>query len=244
MAAPLDPKLADVLVRLLRLDDGNYETFHPYFSGGSEDEAELIGYEDERVPEGAIKELDRLRLIDMRPEPGKRLGTFSVTSEGRSLGGQLATAGDGAVDLSWDAVEPVLRQIHNIWKRKGAPPLGIAGGAILSEIQPSMETAQLAPILQELARAEWIEYRQLVGPPLPEGVRPTPRTLSRFEGWPTDDARIAGEQFVTLLEERIEAEPDAEKRSKLRAALATGGSALKDLSVEVAAAIVARQVSG
>jgi hypothetical protein len=36
MAAPLDPKLADILVRLLRLDDGGYETFHPYFSGGSE----------------------------------------------------------------------------------------------------------------------------------------------------------------------------------------------------------------
>jgi hypothetical protein len=107
-----------------------------------------------------------------------------------------------------------------------------------------METGQLAPILQELARAEWIEYRQLMGPPLPEGIRPTSRTLSRFEGWPTDDARIAGEQFVTLLEERVEAEPDDERRSKLRAALSTGGGALKDLSVEVAAAVVARQVGG
>jgi hypothetical protein len=137
----------------------------------------LIGFEDERVPEGAIRELDRLHLIDMRPEPGKRLGTFSITSEGRSLGGHLATAGDGAVDLSWDAVEPVLRQIHNIWKREGALPLGIPGRAIVSAIQPSMGSTQLAPILQELARAEWIEYRQLVGPPLPEGIRPTSRTL-------------------------------------------------------------------
>lgn len=244
MAAPLDPKLADLLIRLLQLDGGNYDTFHPYFSGGSEGEAELIGHDDERVPEGPIKELDRLGYIDMRPEPGKRLGPFSITSEGRSLGGQLASAGDGAVDLSWPAVEPVLRQIHNIWKREGAPQLGIPGATIMGEIEPPMESAQFAAILQELTRADWVEYRQGLGPPLPQGVRPTSRTLARFEGWPTEDARIAGEQFVALLEERIDAEPDAEKQSKLRAALATGGTALKDLSVEVAAAIVARQVGG
>jgi len=146
MAAPLDPKLADLLIRLLHLDGGDYDTFHPYFSGGSEGEAELIGHDDERVPEGAIKELDRLGYIDMRPEPGKRLGPFSITTEGRSLGGQLASAGDGAVDLSWPAVELVLRRIHNAWKREGAPQLGIPGAKIMGEIEPPMETAQFAAI--------------------------------------------------------------------------------------------------
>jgi hypothetical protein len=222
MAAPLDPKLADLLVRL-QLDDGNYDTFQLYFSGDSEGEAELIGHDGERVPEGPIQELDRLGYIDMRPEPGKRLGPFSITSEGRSLGAQLVSVGDGAVDLSWPAVEPVLRQIHNIWKREGAPQLGISGAAIMGEIEPSVQTAQFVAILQELARADWIEYRQGMGPPLPQGVRPTSRTLAWFEGWPTEDARIAGEQFIALLEERIDAEPDAEKQSKLRAALAPGG---------------------
>jgi hypothetical protein len=244
MAAPLDPKLADLLIRLLQLDGGNYDTFHPYFSGDSEGEAELIGHDGERVPEGPIKELDRLGLIDMLPEPGKRLGTFTITTEGRSLGGQLASAGDGAVDLSWPAVESILRQIHNVWKREGAPELGIGGDAIQAQIEPPMETAQLVVILQELTRDEWLDTRSGWGPPLPMAVRPSSRTIARFEGWPTQDPRIAGEQFVALLEERIDAEPDAEKQSKLRAALATGGTALKDLSVEVAAAIVARQVGG
>jgi hypothetical protein len=242
MATPLDPKLADQLVRLLQLDGGNYETFHPYFSGESEGEAELIGHDDERVPEGPIKELDRLGYIDMRHEPGKRLGTFTITTEGRSLGGQLASAGDGAVDLSWPAVEPVLRQLHNIWKREGAPQLGISGSTIMGEIEPPMETAQFAAILQELARADWVEYRQGLGPPLPQGVRPTSRTLARFEGWPTEDAQIAGEQFVALLEARIEEEADEEKRSKLRQALKTGGTTFRELSVEVAGAFLARQV--
>jgi hypothetical protein len=138
----------------------------------------------------------------------------------------------------------VLSQIHIIWKREGAPQLGIPGAAIMDEIEPPMQTAQFAAVLQELARANWVEYRQGMGPPLPQGARPTSRTLAWFEGWPTEDARIAGEQFIALLEERIDAEPDTEKQSKLRAALATGGTALKDLSVEVAAAIVTRQVGG
>lgn len=242
MTAPLDPKLADLLIRLLRLDEGNYDTFHPYFSGGSEGEAELIGHDDERVPEGAIKELDRLGYIDMRPEPGKRLGPFSITSEGRSLGGQLASAGDGAVDLSWPTVEPILIQIHRIWLSEGAPPLGIPGAKIVGMLQPQPETAHFSAILHELQRSDWIEYRAGLGPPLPQGVRPTSKTIAYMEGWPTQDANALGQQFVTRLEEAIEAEPDEVKRSKLRAALASGGSALRDVAVEVAGATLARSM--
>ncbi len=243
MSAPLDPTLAALLIRLVELDGGQYETFHPHFPGGGGRKADLLGY-DETIPEGPTKELANRGYLDMEPHPGKRLGNFRLSEKGRNLAAQLASTGEGAVDLSWPVVEPVLRQIHNIWKREGAPQLGISGMAIMSETEPPMETAQFAAILQELARADWVEYRQGLGPPLPQGVRPTSRTLARFEGWPSEDSQIAGEQFIALLEERIDAEPDAEKQSKLRAALTTGGSALKDLSVEVAAAIVARQVGG
>ncbi len=243
MSAPLEPPLAALLIRLVKLDDGQYETFQPHFPGGGGREADLLGY-DEAIPEGPTKELANRGYLDMEPHPGERLGDFRISEQGRALAAQLASAGEGAVDLSWPVVEPVLRQIHNIWKREGAPQLGIPGAKIMGEIEPPMETAQFAAILQELARADWVEYRQRLGSSLPQGVRPTSRTIARFERWPTEDARIAGEQFVALLEERIDAEPDAEKQSKLRAALATGGTALKDLSVEVAAAIVARQVGG
>jgi hypothetical protein len=44
------------------------------------------------------------------------------------------------------------------------------------------------------------------------------------------------------LEEAIEAEPNEAKRSKLRAALATGGSALRDVAVEVAGTTLARSM--
>ena len=93
----------------------------------SEGEAELIGHDDERVPEGPISELNRLRLIDMQPEPGKRLGPFTITTEGRILGGQLASAGDEAVDLSWPAVEPSSARYTTSGSAKELPSLGSVG---------------------------------------------------------------------------------------------------------------------
>lgn len=57
-----------------------------------------------------------------------------------------------------------------------------------------------------------------------------------MEGWPSPDARVVGEQFIAKLEERIEEEPDDEKRSKLRQALSAGGTTFRDVSVEVAGA--------
>lgn len=99
----------------------------------------------------------------------------------------------------------------------------------MDEIELPMQVDQVAAILQELARANW-EYRQSVGQPLPQGVRPTSRTLSRFEARQPKTPRSRASGFVALLEERIVAEPDPEKRSKLRAALTTGGTALEDLS--------------
>jgi hypothetical protein len=63
-----------------------------------------------------------------------------------------------------------------------------------------------------------------------------------MEGWPTQDANALGQQFVTRLEEAIDAEPDEIKRSKLRDALASGGSALRDVAVEVAGVTLARSM--
>jgi hypothetical protein len=243
MVAPLEPKLAELLVRLVEMDDGNYETFQPYFPGnGPLNEAILLNKREETIPEGPTKELADRGYIDMEPTT-KRLGNFRISEQGRTLAAQLASVREGAVDLSWPTVEPILIQIHKLWLNEGAPPLGIPGSTVKANLSPA-ETADLSAVLHELQRDGWIEFRAGLGPPLPQGVRPTSKTISYVEGWPTDDARIAGEQFVTLLEERVEAEPDEEKRSKLRAALSTGGTALRDLSVEVAAAVVTRQVGG
>lgn len=245
MPAPLDPPLAELLVRLVSLDDGRYETFHPHFPGdGPPREANLLGHDGETIPEGATSELANRGYLEMEGHSGKRLGKFRISEEGRTLAAQLSGAGEGAVDLSWPTVEPILIQIHKFWLGDGAPPLGIPAAKIVGMLQPQPTTAQFATILHELQRDDWIEYRSTLGPPLPQGVRPTSKTISYMESWPTQDANALGRQFVTRLEEAIEAEPDEEKRSKLRAALASGGSALRDVAVEVAGATLARSVGG
>ena len=243
MAAPLEPKLADLLVRLVELDAGEYQTFVPSFSGGGGDEADLIGLgEDAKVPEGPIRELADRDLLDMEVEPGKRLGKFRITPQGRSLAAQLATTGGGAIDLSWSFVSGILGEIYNLWRSENAPPLGVTGEAIQARTSSFVDSAQLASIIRELERAEWVECRTALGRALPRGVLPTPRTTALMEGWPTPDAKVVGEQFITQLEERIEEEPDEEKRSKLRQTLKTGGTTFRELSVEVAGAFLARQV--
>jgi hypothetical protein len=243
MPVPLEPKLAELLIRLVELDDGSYETFHPHFPGdGPPREANLLNHRDETIPEGATKELADRGYLDMEPHSGKRLGKFRISESGRSLAAQLAVVGDDSIDLSWSAVEPVLIQIHRVWLSEGAPPLGIPGAMIAGNLQPQPDAAQFSAILHELQRGDWIEYRPNFGPPLPQGVRPTSRTIAYLEGWPTHDAQALGQQFVMRLEEAIEAEPDAEKQSKLRDALTAGGSALRDVAVEVAGATLARSM--
>jgi hypothetical protein len=242
MPAPLEPKLAELLIRLVEMDDGNYETFIPHFPGnGPLNEALLLNHREQAIPEGATKELADRGYLDMEFST-KRLGKFRISEAGRTLTAQLASAREGAVDLSWRTVEPILIQIHKIWLSEGAPPLGISGAKIVGMLQSPPETAHFSSILHELQRGDWIEYRAGLGPPLPQGVRPTSKTIAYMEGWPTQDANALGQQFVTRLEEAIEAEPDEAKRSKLRAALGSGGSALRDVAVEVAGATLARSM--
>jgi len=242
MASPLEPRLAELLIRLVTLDDGSYETFVPHFPGGGGDQAQLLTHGEELIPEGPTRELAGRGYLDMEPHPGKRLGKFRISERGRVLAAQLASAGPSSIDLSWSTVEPVLTEIHRVWLGEGAPPLGVPGAAISKELQPQLEVSHLSAILYELQRDEWIEYRAGLGPPLPQGVRPTSRTIAYLENWPSQDAQSLGRQFVVGLEEAIEAEPNEAKRSKLRAALATGGSALRDVAVEVAGTTLARSM--
>lgn len=123
MAAPLEPKLAELLVRLVEMDDGNYETFQPYFPGnGPLNEAILLNKREETIPEGPTKELADRGYLDMEPTT-KRLGNFRIAEQGRTLAAQLASAREGAVNLSWPTVEPILIQIHKLWLNEGAPLL-------------------------------------------------------------------------------------------------------------------------
>jgi len=239
--SPLEPKLAELLIRLVEMDDGSYETFIPHFPGnGPQNEALLLNHRDQTIPEGATKELADRGFLDMEVST-KRLGKFRISESGRTLAAQLASAREGAVDLSWPAVEPILIQIHKLWLSEGAPPLGIPGSNVGTSLPPS-ESADLSAVLHELQRDGWIEYRAGLGPPLPQGVRPTSKTISYLEGWPTRDPQALGRQFVDQLEKAIEDEPDDDRRSKLRETFTAGGSALRDVAVEVAGATLARSM--
>jgi hypothetical protein len=245
MQEELEPELAELLTRLVELDAGNYQTYHPYFEGGGGDEALLNGLADEhRVPEGPTKELASRGYIDMDLHLGKRLGDFRLTPLGRKyVALRSADEPENTVDLSWSAVEPTLREVHAVWLNHGAPQLGLPGQNVSAQL-PQLSDEQLATVLHELEREGWIEYRQSLGPFLPQGIRPSSRAVAYFEGWPTQDAQTLGEHFVARLEEAIEQEPDEEQRSRLRKALGSGGSALRDIAVDVAGTMLAKSATG
>jgi hypothetical protein len=240
MASPLEPRLAVLLTRLIELDAGNYETFHPYFSGESGAEAELIGFDDQLIPEGPTKELATRGYLEMDAHPGKRLGNFRLSELGHKTAAQIAGEGEGVVDLAWSAVEPVLAGIHDAWRGEGAPTLGLNGEVLTEKL--GMTPEQLSPVLSALEDDDWIECRRALGRSLPRGIRPSAKAIRFLNAWPKGDGTEFGKEVLARLEERVEAEPDPEERSKLQATLAQGGTGFRELLVEVMAAIASRQM--
>lgn len=241
MSAPLEPKLAELLIRLTKLDADRYETFQPHFSGDSLGEAELMGFDGERVPEGPIKELADRGLLSMDVPPGKKLGEFRITERGRELAAELERANAESVDFSWSVVEPVVRQIHRAWLDAGAPLVGLSGPAVHEQLDIPLDQKRFAAVLHELQRQDWIEYRLSLGPQLPQGLKPSGKAVAYIDGWPTSDARVFAQQLIARLEERVDAEPDEAERSKLRASLAEVGTFVREVAVEVAGKTLAQQ---
>jgi hypothetical protein len=239
MSPPLEPALAELLLRLVELDSGNYDTFVPHVSGESNPEAELVGHDDVLIPPGPTRELAARGFLNMEPTTEK-LGKFSISERGRKLAAQLSSESEGPIDLSWSAVEPVLVAIHAAWLRKGAPPIGLAGTEVAARLE--LPGDQLSVILTALEGDDWIEYRQLVGQQLPQGIQPSAKAVRYLNRWPTGDARELGEAFLAHLDERIDAEPDSEEKSRLKATLQQGGTGFRELLVEVVAAIASRQL--
>lgn len=83
-----------------------------------------------------------------------------------------------------------------------------------------------------------ISVAQLPYPVVLTGV--TERARRAVGAWPTPEG--FAEQFMTGLAEAIEREPDPEKRSRLKTLLGSLGGIVKDVSVEVAGAALARSV--
>jgi hypothetical protein len=239
MPRPLEPKLSELLIRLVELDGDSYETFVPHVSGESNPEAELIGHDNVLIPPGLTRELARRGFLDMEPGTSK-IGKFVISEEGRTLAARLEKESQGTVDLSWPAVLPVLIEIDTVWRNEGAPTGGLNGMTIADKLDISPN--QLSPVLSALEADDWLEYRELMGPPLPQGIKPSPKAISFVNGWPRGDGTDFGREVLARLDERIEAEPDPKKRSKLQATLVQGGAGFRELLVEVAAAVASRQM--
>jgi DNA-binding PadR family transcriptional regulator len=241
MSQPLEPPLAELLLRLVELDDGRFETFVPVVTGESSPEAELISRagSGEQIPPSLTVELASRGYLDMHREAGKIIGKFTITERGREAAAQLRPAGSAPVDLSWPSVRPVLIEIHAVWVEEGAPMLGLNGTTFAE--RAGMTVGQLDPVLTALRGDGWIEYRDTFGPPLPMGIKPSAKGIRFLNGWPSGDSDEFAKELLSRLEERIETDPDMEKRDKWHRALASGG---RDLVVEVAAALVSRQISG
>jgi hypothetical protein len=241
MAEQLEPKLTAVLVRLAEIDDERYETFVPAVTGESEGKAELVGSgTDELFEPGQLKELATRGHLEMEAT-GNVLGKFRLTPKGRRVAAEAQLQADGTVDLSWSEALRVLGQIHEHWKHQGANPAGDPGDAAYREVDFSMPEEQFGALVRALEKDGWVDATWAWQGSLPLRVQPTQRAISLLEGWPTEDRRIVGEQFIARLEAQIDDEPDAEKQSKMRQGLSMGGSALREFLIDTAAAIAARQ---
>lgn len=80
--------------------------------------------------------------------------------------------------------------------------------------QGAEDPQQAQALLRELGRDEWLEPGQS-GNDQSDSVRPTPKTVRMFEGWPSGAAEDAFDDLVSDLNTAIEQTPDDEKRSKL-----------------------------
>ncbi len=79
-------------------------------------------------------------------------------------------------------------------------------------------------------------------PPIVSISNVTGEAMRRVGAWPTPEQLV--DRFVAALEARAESEPDQERRSRLGQVASALGSGLRDVAVDVASAVVTRQVTG
>lgn len=229
---PLEPELADLLLRLVRIDAGAHETFRPVFRGGMAPMIFTSHALEDGEPEikpGLVHGLADYALVDLEPAPNKILGPFRITPLGRRTAQAVATSasasvyrrerrGDGQpVDTSWRALEPILVAIHDRFVAAGASR-ELSGRDAHQGAAPDLTEAQFAASLRVLRDGGYLEYRSEVGPVVPNGIRPTQRTIERLGRWPTDDPNQLADRLLDALDVAIENASSPEDRTRLQQA--------------------------
>lgn len=244
---PLEPPLADLLLRLVRADDGAYDTFRPAFDPqyGMVFTSHVFPEGEPKIEPGLVRGLADHDLVEIDDTPGKILGPFRITTLGRRTAQAAATSatarvhqrqqrGEGqAVDTSWSALEPILRAIHDTWVAAGADrPL--SGRTVHHSAAPELTEAQFATSLRLLRDGGHLEYFAEIGPTIPNGVKPTQRTIERYGGWPgnTDDQIV--QRLLDAFDQAIDETDDPDQKSKIRKAR----EAVGDISKSVAASAI------
>lgn len=117
------------------------------------------------------------------------------------------------VDLSWDAVRPVLHAVVSQFEEHGASGFGYLNVAVVAEtVGCDPGDYGLIRRLERLADRDWIALRYDEDDETPR-VKPTQAGIEATRGWPSGDGEVMAENLLTALDEIIETSSDAEKRN-------------------------------
>jgi hypothetical protein len=179
--------------------------------------------EDFRCHEQDVDELEEADYLRVEPLTG---GGFmlDVTHAGHEHAEKLrlARSGPPASDaassenaLDWETrALPVLRAVARAYSKQ-PHHLGVSSEAVLAELGSDTDPYAVGLVLNDLVRASYIEETlgtdQHVGPAF---CRLAEKGLKVTAGWPASSGEAAFERLISLIDERIEAAPDEEERSR------------------------------
>jgi hypothetical protein len=115
------------------------------------------------------------------------------------------------VEVDWDRARPLLEQVYETYLDAGAPEEGIDA---LRVTQLHEDLRQAQALIRELIRDDWL-VEGLVELDQADFVRPSPKAIRTFGGWPGGSAQDALNEFVEDLDQAIDSSPHDEKRTKL-----------------------------
>ena len=148
--------------------------------------------------------------------------------------------------LAWPVVRPVLQALRDYWEVGGMSPHGIQLRAL---VQTVPNHRLLATTIRALVNNGYLvptTNLALAAPAsaglgeLPMEVALTERTHEALDGWPGAIPSELVENLLAVLSEEAEAEPDPDRKKRLRQV----AQAVRDVGVETAGAVLAKAMTG
>lgn len=240
------------LALLEKLVDGYWsnsegEAKEDFYFGASMGQGPTIEHrslEEEALEVGDLEELAALGLVSVNWE-NDLSGRVRPTAEGKHVIEEQRRIADiakadraisgGGPGIGWEATLPVLEAIVRLYDEADA-------GEDISQMQVSQKLGRddgdsgVSRAFEVLQRNRYVEGRtEIDGLPGPLTVAPTEKALQLLAGWPTS-GEAALQKLLSILDTRIEAAPDEERKGKLRALR----NSLVDIGEGVAAEVLVK----